>query len=234
LVGWGGSDHSPGLLTEQEVENSLRLTDLVAREARAALKARKFVLEPDLILRMHFTAMTKVIETAGSIRKVDRPKPIFGSKHQPPAYKEVEDHLRGMCAYINASPPTFPGDDDPELRQALDRGIHVASYAIWRLNWIHPFDDGNGRTSRALGYLLLSIHSGMFDTASPALPDRICRERLKFYRCLEAADSAYKKKKRIRLQQLENFVKKHYQAQLRESLERTTERTSRTSLLAID
>jgi Fic family protein len=221
-------------MTEQEVENSIRLTDLVAQKARAALKARRFVLEPDLIRALNLTAMTKVIETAGSIRQTDQSRPIFGSRHQPPPYREVADYLRHMCAYINDLPPTFPVDGDPKLRQALDRGIHVASYAIWRLNWIHPFEDGNGRTSRALGYLLLSIHSGMFDTASPALPDRIYREKLKFYRCLEAADVAYKKKKRIRIQQLENFVKKHYLAQLRESLDHTTDRSSRTSLLAVE
>jgi len=31
--------------------------------------------------------------------------------------------------------------------------LHLAAYTLWRMNWIHPFVDGNGRTSRAVSYL---------------------------------------------------------------------------------
>jgi len=33
----------------------------------------------------------------------------------------------------------------------------TAAYALWRLNWIHPFCQGNGRTSRALAYFVLCL-----------------------------------------------------------------------------
>jgi Fic family protein len=39
--------------------------------------------------------------------------------------------------------------------------IHLAAYVMWRLNWIRPFADGNGRTSRILSYVVLSIRSGI-------------------------------------------------------------------------
>jgi hypothetical protein len=31
---------------------------------------------------------------------------------------------------------------------------------MWRTNWVHPFDDGNGRTARAASYLVLCVKLG--------------------------------------------------------------------------
>src|SRR4051794_35819408 len=36
----------------------------------------------------------------------------------------------------------------------------LAAYALWRLNWIHLFVEGNGRTARAACYYLLCVKSG--------------------------------------------------------------------------
>jgi hypothetical protein len=35
--------------------------------------------------------------------------------------------------------------------------VHLAAYVLWKMNWIHPFADGNGRTARAVSYVVLSI-----------------------------------------------------------------------------
>lgn len=34
---------------------------------------------------------------------------------------------------------------------------HLGAYVLWKLNWIHPFADGNGRTARAVAYVVMSI-----------------------------------------------------------------------------
>jgi fido (protein-threonine AMPylation protein) len=41
----------------------------------------------------------------------------------------------------------------------------LSAFVLWRLNWIHPFDDGNGRTARALAYLVACCRLG-FDLPS--------------------------------------------------------------------
>lgn len=33
--------------------------------------------------------------------------------------------------------------------------VHLASFVPWRLNWIHPFGNGNSRFARAAAYLTL-------------------------------------------------------------------------------
>jgi Fic family protein len=71
--------------------------------------------------------------------------------------------------------------------------IHLAAYVMWRLNWIHPFADGNGRTSRILSYVVLSIRAGFVLPGSPTIPDQIADNRVPYFDALDAADDAYRK-----------------------------------------
>lgn len=43
--------------------------------------------------------------------------------------------------------------------------IVLEAYALWRLNWIHPFINGNGRTARALCYYVICLRMGGFPPA---------------------------------------------------------------------
>lgn len=61
---------------------------------------------------------------------------------------------------------------------------------MWRTNWIHPFVNGNGRTSRAISYLVFSARLGYVVPGSPTIPDLIARDKQPYYRALEAADEA--------------------------------------------
>lgn len=40
--------------------------------------------------------------------------------------------------------------------------IEAAGYALWGINHIHPFSDGNGRTARALMYFVLCLRLGQW------------------------------------------------------------------------
>ena len=71
--------------------------------------------------------------------------------------------------------------------------LHLAAYVMWRLNWIHPFADGNGRTSRTVSYVILSIRAGYVPSGSPSIPDQIVQDRAPYFEALEAADESWKK-----------------------------------------
>jgi Fic family protein len=62
---------------------------------------------------------------------------------------------------------------------------------MWRLNWIHPFADGNGRTSRILSYVVLSIRAGAVPPGAPTIPDQIVENRGSYFDALDAADAAW-------------------------------------------
>ena len=67
----------------------------------------------------------------------------------------------------------------------------LAAYALWKMNWIHPFVEGNGRTARAACYYLICVRQGKLLPGKKILPERIRESRATYYDALEAADHAW-------------------------------------------
>ncbi len=145
----------------------------------ATLEAKKrFQLRPSQLLSLHRVALGGISPYAGLWRPADIE--IGGSGHQPVSASEVPTKIEELCDYIN---------ENWDEKTA----VHLASYIMWRLNWIHPFTDGNGRTSRAVSYLVLCIHMGYLLPGTDTIPDQIAVDKTPYYRALEAADEADKK-----------------------------------------
>ena len=89
----------------------------------------------------------------------------------------VTTYLTEFCDYIN---------DNWHERTAF----YLSAYAMWRLNWIHPFTDGNGRTSRALSYALLNIKLGYLLPGFPTIPQQIEVDNSHYIEALEMSDAA--------------------------------------------
>ncbi|MDC9614772.1 Fic family protein [Xenorhabdus khoisanae] len=65
--------------------------------------------------------------------------------HTPPSYREIEQRIEELCLWANTS----------HERQAGIDYLHPLIKAIvlhFMMGFIHPFNDGNGRTARALFY----------------------------------------------------------------------------------
>jgi Fic family protein len=161
---------------EREARNALlqakRLEEMI--ETFVAEPERKFRLRPSSILDLNRLAIEGLDAFAGNWRP--GPVAISGSKHQPPAAHLVPELVEEMCDYVN---------ENWEKRAA-----HLASYVMWRMNWIHAFTDGNGRTARAVSYLVLSLRLKMKVPGSPTIPEMIIDNREPYYEALEKADQA--------------------------------------------
>jgi Fic family protein len=107
---------------------------------------------------------------------------IEGSKHIPVGAHQVAELVEDLCDYVN---------DKWDTATAL----HLAAYCMWRLNWIHPFADGNGRTSRALSFLVLCVKTGAVLGGAPTIPDQITNNRSPYFDALDAADAAWKEER---------------------------------------
>ena len=73
----------------------------------------------------------------------------------------------------------------------VDHPTQLAAYALWRLNWIHPFVEGNGRTARAACYYLICMKQGKLLPGRKTVPERIRENRRPYYDALGAADRAW-------------------------------------------
>jgi hypothetical protein len=126
------------ILHRHEVEGAVRqfdiTIDLVLRFTQPG--APKFNLDLPVIQALHDALLTQG-EIGGVRTSAVR---IPASSFNPPAPDVLHSELERMCETINSGWDTWDA-------------LELAAFALWRLNWIHPFTDGNGRTARALSYL---------------------------------------------------------------------------------
>jgi Fic family protein len=71
--------------------------------------------------------------------------------------------------------------------------VELAAYVLWRLNWIHPFGGGNGRTSRAITYSLLTAWFGHELPGKPTVLELLISERERYTEALRDADASFEK-----------------------------------------
>jgi Fic family protein len=138
-------------------------------------------ITPDLLLEFQRLAVNQIYRCAGHFR--DDAVTIGNAAnevvYQPPAERDVPRFVAEMCDYINEN-------------WTAKTPIHLAAYAMWRLNWIHPFFGGNGRTARAFSYLVLCVGLQFVPPAhQKTIPQFIEENRTPYTNALRAADHAW-------------------------------------------
>lgn len=167
---------TPEEIAKQEAANSIRQANRVREYILQSLEGRPFRLRPSMVLDLNRCAIDGLSAYAGVYRPAGIE--IGKSKHRPPGGHLVPELVEDMCDYVN---------DSWQDRSA----VHLAAFIMWRLNWIHPFTDGNGRTSRATSYLVMCIRSGILFPGKKSIPEQIVENRGPYYDALEAADQRY-------------------------------------------
>ncbi len=122
-------------------------------------------------------AVQGIYPCAGNYRTALSHVEIKGSGHRVPHESLAPSLVRDMVERINTSLRSRP---------AIER----AAYALWRVNWIHPFAGGNGRTARAVSYLILCMDMGSMIPGSPTVPTLIHRKRQAYVEALKASDAS--------------------------------------------
>ena len=159
---------SPELFTSQkqkaelEAQNGLLQFDEIVRIISEIEQGTKFRLRPSMIQSLHRIAIQDIYTYAGYYR--NHKIQISGTDHQPPEWQNIPKLVEDLCDYVNnhwdsATP------------------IHISSYVMLRINWIHPFAGGNGRTSRAVSYVVLCSKLGYRLPGTLTIPDQIVKNR---------------------------------------------------------
>ena len=127
-----------------------------------------------MLWALNHVAVANISQFGGRFRT----EPIYVGNHRPPHFKEVGDWMDRFVSTIQEN-------------WYIWSPAELAAYGLWRLNWIHPFIEGNGRTARATCYFLLCARSGALLPGKKIVPERIRESRDGYESALIAADRAW-------------------------------------------
>jgi len=136
------SGKRPTNKSEQMIFNNLRGMEFIRQNQDEPLT-------PELVLAIHTEMMQDTIEDRdlGRLQTLDDERVNVISNttqtvvHEPPPADQLPDRLQAMCDFAN-------GEHETEFLHPVIRAIVLH---FW-LAYDHPFEDGNGRTARALFY----------------------------------------------------------------------------------
>lgn len=133
----------------------------------------------EILKEFHRTATLFLLNNPGAFREGEVVV-AAGDKvvHIPPPHKEVEGFLERFFVRLNS---------DWSAKSPQE----IAAFCLWMVNWVHPFQNGNGRTARAFSYACLSLKLGFVLPGSPTVIDQIMDDRDEYQRTLKIADLAF-------------------------------------------
>ena len=164
----------PQLYRTVQEQNLLRQYDLLTNCVEIGLEKGIEAFDKYMLWELNHVAVANIAQQGGRFRE----EPIFVGTHIPPHYREVPKLMDQFFSLVHEN--WNVGD--------LDHPTATAAYALWRLNWIHPFVEGNGRTARAASYYLICLKAGRLLPGRKIVPERIRENRAPYYTALRSAD----------------------------------------------
>jgi Fic family protein len=165
---------NPDLYDRLQEKNLIRQYDLLTTCIEIGLEQGPTSFDKYVLWSLNHVAVAGLSQFGGRFRQ----EPIYIGNHLPPHFKDVPELMDRFISALHENwyiwPPTF-----------------LASYALWRLNWIHPFIEGNGRTARAACYYMLCVRSGVLFGGRKIVPERIREDRIPYIAALRASDAAW-------------------------------------------
>ncbi|MGH7037453.1 MAG: Fic family protein [Stellaceae bacterium] len=161
----------PELFTKIQERNLIRQYDLLIDCIEIGLAKGPLAFDKYTLWALNHVAVVNIAQFGGRFRE----EPIYVGDHKPPPFQQVPDLMDRYFAFIHEN-------------WDITHPTVLAAYALWRLNWIHPFIEGNGRTARAACYYVLCVRSGGLLPGRKIVPERIRENRAPYYQALKTAD----------------------------------------------
>lgn len=164
----------PSLYQALLEKNLLRQYDLLSNFIEIGLQHGPTAVDNYMLWALNHVAVAGISQFGGRFRE----EPIYVGNHIPPHFKDVPELMDRFISFLHENWDNLTP-------------TQLAAYGLWRLNWIHPFIEGNGRTARAVCYYLLCVRSGSLLTGSKAVPERIRESRGPYVNALREADRVW-------------------------------------------
>ena len=157
-----------------EVANGVRHYGFLESVVEAALAVDRPLLSQTVIKAINYHAIACLHPYAGEYR----PCPVIVGDYEPPDHYRVAALMDDFVDQVNRYWDTASDE------------VYLAAYVLWRLNWIHPFINGNGRTARASCYFVMCLKMGGWLPGKTILPEllRQPRYRQRYVSALRHAD----------------------------------------------
>lgn len=169
------NDESHPVYQKLAISNGNRQFEFLVSIVEAATDIGRPFLSEHVIKALNFQAITCLHFNAGEYR----PCQVYVGPHTPPEHYRVDSLMEDFVNTVNR----FWTEWDP---------VALSAFVLWRLNYIHPFINGNGRTARAACYFVLCLHTGHVLPGLTSLPELIKRDRVEYVEALRAADQSFK------------------------------------------
>jgi Fic family protein len=167
-------EQDPDLYDRVQEKNLIRQYDLLTNCIEIGLQQGPTAFDKYALWALNHVAVANISQFGGRFRK----EPIYIGNHIPPHFNDVPELMDRFISFIH------------ENWYSLSP-TQLAAYGLWRLNWVHPFIEGNGRTARATSYYLLCARHGALLPGKKIVPERIRENRSPYVAALRAADRAW-------------------------------------------
>ena len=192
-------EENQGLFDRIQEKNLIRQYDLLTNCIEIGLSQGGRVFDKYMLWDLNHVAVANISQFGGRFRD----EPIYVGDHNPPYFRDVPELMDKFISTVHENWYNW-------------KSTELAAYGLWRLNWIHPIIEGNGRTARAACYYLLSVHSGGLLGGNKIVPERIRENRIPYYEALKAADQAWKEG-HLNLSVMEEYLATLLQEQLEDT-----------------
>ena len=156
------------------IDNLERQYDFLRSIINAACAIERPMISTAIIKALNAHAISCLHVNAGEYR----PCPVTAGNYSPPEHYRVPELMNAFVNEVNWA---------WEVSDALV----LAAFVLWKVNHIHPFINGNGRTARALCYYVVCVKSGGLLKGSRTLPELIRQNRQEYVQLLKEADERH-------------------------------------------
>jgi Fic family protein len=163
---------NPQLFARVQEQNLLRQYDLLTNCIEISLTKGIEAFDKYTLWSLNAAAVANIAQFGGRFRE----QPIYVGNHIPPHFMNVPELIDQFLSVVH------------ENWTVIGHPTVLPAYALWRLNWIHPFIEGNGRTARAACYYLICVRQGRLLPGKKTVPERIREKRAPYYAALQEAD----------------------------------------------
>lgn len=169
-------DENNPVYQELTISNLARQYGLLRSLVDAAVQLKRPMLSHEVIKALNYHAIACLHSSCGVWRLCEVHVGSGPGAFQPPPSWSVPGLMNMFVDEVNR----FWNETDP---------VYLAAYVLWRLNHIHPFVNGNGRTARVTCFFVLCLRMGGWIDMDVLLPELIRANRPEYVAALKHADA---------------------------------------------